>query len=229
MLDRKSLLTSSILAGVIALSAAPTAFAQTSSSSTASSDSEVEALVVTGSRIKRNEYTSASPIQVITSEQSTLQGLADTGDILQKSSAASGSFQSNNLLTGYVITGGENISSISLRGLGANRTLVLLNGRRLAPAGQGGTVGPVDLNVLPSSIIDRTEILKDGASSIYGSDAVAGVVNIMTKKDFDGVELNVYGSVPARGEGETYRPAAKARPIGSRAPPGRCSTRATST
>ncbi len=205
MLDRKSLLTSSILAGVIALSAAPTAFAQTSSSSTASSDSEVEALVVTGSRIKRNEYTSASPIQVITSEQSTLQGLADTGDILQKSSAASGSFQSNNLLTGYVITGGENISSISLRGLGANRTLVLLNGRRLAPAGQGGTVGPVDLNVLPSSIIDRTEILKDGASSIYGSDAVAGVVNIMTKKDFDGVELNVYGSVPARGEGETYR------------------------
>ncbi|MEJ2816957.1 MULTISPECIES: TonB-dependent receptor [unclassified Caulobacter] len=193
------------MAGVIALSAAPTAFAQTSSSSTASSDSEVEALVVTGSRIKRNEYTSASPIQVITSEQSTLQGLADTGDILQKSSAASGSFQSNNLLTGYVITGGENISSISLRGLGANRTLVLLNGRRLAPAGQGGTVGPVDLNVLPSSIIDRTEILKDGASSIYGSDAVAGVVNIMTKKDFDGVELNVYGSVPARGEGETYR------------------------
>ena len=205
MLDRKSLLTSSILAGVIALSAAPTAFAQTSSSSTASSDSEVEALIVTGSRIKRNEYTSASPIQVITSEQSTLQGLADTGDILQKSSAASGSFQSNNLLTGYVITGGENISSISLRGLGANRTLVLLNGRRLAPAGQGGTVGPVDLNVLPSSIIDRTEILKDGASSIYGSDAVAGVVNIMTKKDFDGVELNVYGSVPTRGEGETYR------------------------
>lgn len=205
MLDRKLLLTSSILAGAIALSAVPAAFAQTTTAPAATSDSEVEALIVTGSRIKRNEYTSASPIQVITSEQSTLQGLADTGDILQKSSAASGSFQSNNLLTGYVITGGENISSISLRGLGANRTLVLLNGRRLAPAGQGGTVGPVDLNVLPSSIIDRTEILKDGASSIYGSDAVAGVVNIMTKKDFDGVELNVYGSVPTRGEGETYR------------------------
>jgi iron complex outermembrane receptor protein len=205
MLDRKSLLTSSILAGAIALSAAPAAFAQTTSAPAATSDSEVEALIVTGSRIKRNEYTSSSPIQVITSEQSTLQGLADTGDILQKSSAASGSAQSNNLLTGYVVTGGENVSTISLRGLGANRTLVLLNGRRLAPAGQGGTVGPVDLNVLPSSIIDRTEILKDGASSIYGSDAVAGVVNIMTKKDFDGVELNAYGSVPTRGEGETYR------------------------
>ncbi|CAN7575933.1 TonB-dependent receptor plug domain-containing protein [Caulobacter sp. LjRoot300] len=177
----------------------------TSTAKAPPADTEVETLVVTGSRIKRTEYTSASPIQVITSEQSTLQGLVDTGDILQKSSAASGSFQSNNLLTGYVITGGENISSVSLRGLGANRTLVLLNGRRLAPAGQGGTVGPVDLNVLPSSIIDRTEILKDGASSIYGSDAVAGVVNIMTKKDFDGVELNVYGSVPTRGEGETYR------------------------
>ena len=205
MLDRKLLLTTSILAGVFALAAAPVAAFAQDTAPAAKPDSEVEALIVTGSRIKRNEYTSASPIQVITSEQSTLQGLADTGDILQKSSAASGSFQSNNLLTGYVITGGENISSVSLRGLGANRTLVLLNGRRLAPAGQGGTVGPVDLNVLPSSIIDRTEILKDGASSIYGSDAVAGVVNIMTKKDFDGVELNVYGSVPTRGEGETYR------------------------
>lgn len=208
MLDRKLLLTTSILAGVVALAVAPVAALAQDTATTAKAppaDTEVEALVVTGSRIKRTEYTSASPIQVITSEQSTLQGLVDTGDILQKSSAASGSFQSNNLLTGYVITGGENISSVSLRGLGANRTLVLLNGRRLAPAGQGGTVGPVDLNVLPSSIIDRTEILKDGASSIYGSDAVAGVVNIMTKKDFDGVEMNAYGSVPTRGEGETYR------------------------
>ena len=208
MLDRKLLLTTSILAGVLALAVAPaSALAQDTAPATKAppADTEVEALVITGSRIKSTEYTSASPIQVITSEQSTLQGLADTGDILQKSSVASGSFQSNNLLTGYVITGGENISSVSLRGLGANRTLVLLNGRRLAPAGQGGTVGPVDLNVLPSSIIDRTEILKDGASSIYGSDAVAGVVNIMTKKDFDGVELNVYGSVPTRGEGEMYR------------------------
>jgi iron complex outermembrane receptor protein len=208
MLDRKLLLTTSILAGVVALAVAPVSALAQDTASTAKAppaDTEVEALVVTGSRIKRNEYTSASPIQVITSEQSTLQGLTDTGDILQRSSAASGSAQSNNLLTGYVVTGGENVSTISLRGLGANRTLVLLNGRRLAPAGQGGTVGPVDLNVLPSSIIDRTEILKDGASSIYGSDAVAGVVNIMTKKDFDGVEVNAYTSVPTRGEGETYR------------------------
>jgi iron complex outermembrane receptor protein len=214
MLDRKLLLTSTILAGVIAASAPALAVAQDTPPPAAKpapakpapgEDAEVEALVVTGSRIKRTEYTSASPIQVITSEQSTLQGLADTGEILQKSSIASGSAQSNNLLTGYVVTGGSNVSTISLRGLGANRTLVLLNGRRLSPAGQGGTVGPVDLNVLPSSIIDRTEILKDGASSIYGSDAVAGVVNIMTKKDFDGLEVNAYGSVPTRGEGEVYR------------------------
>src|SRR4051812_36700882 len=107
MLDRKLLLTTSILAGVVALAVAPVSALAQDTASTAKAppaDTEVEALVVTGSRIKRNEYTSASPIQVITSEQSTLQGLTDTGDILQRSSAASGSAQSNNLLTGYVVT-----------------------------------------------------------------------------------------------------------------------------
>jgi len=211
MLDRKLLLRTTIMAGIAAASLAPalavaqTAPAAQTTQAAPADDAEVEALIVTGSRIKRTEYTSASPIQVITAEQSTLQGLADTGEILQKSSVASGSFQSNNLLGNYVITGGANVSTVSLRGLGANRTLVLLNGRRVSPAGQGGTVGPVDLNVLPSSIVSRTEILKDGASSIYGSDAVAGVVNIMTKTDFDGIELNAFGSVPTRGEGEQYR------------------------
>ncbi|MGO4611693.1 TonB-dependent receptor plug domain-containing protein, partial [Variovorax sp. 2RAF20] len=82
---------------------------------------------------------------------------------------------------------------MSLRGLGANRTLVLLNGRRVGPAGVSGAIGPVYLAVIPQSIIARQEILKDGASSVYGSDVVAGVVNIITKDNVDGGAITVYG------------------------------------
>lgn len=214
MLDRKFLMGTTVIAGLAAMvvATAPTAsFAQTApaaESEASEEDTEVEALVVTGSRIKRNDFTSAAPIQVITSEQSVLEGLVDTAEIIQSSSVASGSFQANSLLGGYLITGGTNVNTISLRGLGAERTLVLVNGRRLPPSGSGGTVGPADLNVIPSTIIDRVEILKDGASSIYGSDAVAGVVNYITKTSTDGIELDVFGRVPADQGGEVFQVAA---------------------
>lgn len=215
MLDRKFLFGTTVMVGfaAAALAAAPsTAFAQSAPASTppASTTTDedgntVEALVITGSRIKRTEYTSSAPIQVITSEQSTLEGLVDTTEILQQSTIASGSFQVNNQLTGFVTDGGPGANTISLRGLGATRTLVLLNGRRVGPAGTRGTVGPVDLNVIPNSIVERFEILKDGASSIYGSDAVAGVINIITKQNYDGIELNAFANVPFEQGGETYR------------------------
>jgi iron complex outermembrane receptor protein len=212
MLDRKILLGTTMIAGVAALAVAvpSVSFAQTTpapASTTADDDddTEVEALVVTGSRIKRTEFTSSAPIQVITAEASTLEGLIDTTEILQQSSLASGSFQVNNQLTGFVTDGGPGVNTISLRGLGATRTLVLLNGRRVGPAGTRGTVGPVDLNVIPNSIVERFEILKDGASSIYGSDAVAGVINIITKQNFDGIELNASAIQPFEAGGETYR------------------------
>jgi iron complex outermembrane receptor protein len=214
MLDRKFLLGTTFIAGLAAsMMVGPTvAFAQTPAPAAAADDEEeadedgaVSALVITGSRIKRSEFTSSSPIQVITSETSTLEGLVDTAEILQQSSIASGSFQVNNQLTGFVTDGGPGANTISLRGLGATRTLVLLNGRRVGPAGTRGTVGPVDLNVIPNSIVERFEILKDGASSVYGSDAVAGVINIITKSNFDGIELNAYGNVPFEGGGEQYR------------------------
>ncbi|MDP1738232.1 MAG: TonB-dependent receptor [Caulobacter sp.] len=168
-------------------------------------ETEVESLVVTGSRIKRTEFTSSAPIQVITAEQSTLEGLVDTAEILQSSSVASGSFQVNNQLTGFVTDGGPGARTLSLRGLGANRTLILLNGRRLGPAGTRGTVGPVDLNVIPQSIVERFEILKDGASSVYGSDAVAGVANIITRSNFDGFEVTAFATQPFEQGGESYR------------------------
>ena len=197
MAFRHALLRTTVISGLAALAFAPSALAQEAT--------DVDELVVTGSRIKSSAYTSASPIQVITGETQTLQGLVDTAEVLQRSSLASGSFQVNNQLTGFVTTGGPGVNTINLRGLGSNRNLVLLNGRRVGPAGTRGTVGPVDLNVIPQSVVNRIEILKDGASSIYGSDAIAGVTNIITNDRIDGGEVQIYGNMGEKSGGETFR------------------------
>ena len=162
-------------------------------------------VVVTGSRIARDAFTSTAPIQVITAEASTLEGLVDTSEILQGSSISSGSVQFNNTFGNFVIEGGPGINSVSLRGLGAQRSLVLLNGQRPGPAGVRGQVGSFDLNVIPDSIINRVEILKDGASSIYGSDAVAGVVNIITRTSVDSPELTIQYNATEQGGGNTLQ------------------------
>lgn len=164
-----------------------------------------ERVVVTGSRIARDQFSSSSPIQVITSEASILEGLVDTAELLQGSTTAAGSVQFNNQFGGFVIEGGPGINSVSLRGLGAQRSLVLVNGRRPGPAGSRGEVGSFDLNVIPDSIIDRVEILKDGASSIYGSDAVAGVANIITRSSVDRPELTVQYNMTEEGGGESLQ------------------------
>ena len=163
-----------------------------------------EEVVVTGSRIRRDEFTSTAPIQVITGETATLEGLIDAGEVLQSSSVAAGSFQLNGQFGGFVVEGGTGINSVSLRGLGAQRSLVLLNGRRPGPAGVRGQVGAFDLNVIPSSVIQRYEILKDGASSVYGSDAVAGVVNVITVDRIDDPIINFEINQPFEDGGESY-------------------------
>jgi iron complex outermembrane receptor protein len=162
-------------------------------------------VVITGSRIARDAFTSTAPIQVITAESSTLEGLVDTAEILQGSSLAQGSTQLNNTFGSFVVEGGLGINSVSLRGLGAQRTLVLLNNQRPGPAGVRGQVGAFDLNVIPDSIISRIEILKDGASSIYGSDAVAGVVNLITRSSIDAPELTVQYNGTEQGGGNTLQ------------------------
>lgn len=167
-------------------------------------DTGRERITITGSRIARDEFSSSSPVQVITTESSALQGLVSASEILQTSSVAAGSGQINNTFTGFVVDGGGGVDTISLRGLGAQRSLVLLNGRRTPPAGVGGTVGPVDLNILPNSIINRFEILKDGASSIYGSDAVAGVVNVITRDNVEGGEIGGSLEITEQGGAEEY-------------------------
>lgn len=181
---------------------APAATEESEESTAASGSEEV---TVTGSRLRKNEFTSDSPIEVITREETVLEGLVSAASIVQQTSATGGGIQVNNLVTGFVFNGGGGINTISLRGLGEQRTLVILDGRRLGPAGTRGTVGPIDLNVIPSSLIQRVEILKDGASSIYGSDAVAGVVNFITRTDFDGLEVDGYRSFSEEGGGEQTR------------------------
>ena len=144
----------------------------------------VEEIIVTGSRIRRDNFTAALPVTVLTDERALLAGLANTSEILQSSALASGT-QIDNTFGGFVVSGGPGANTFGLRSLDAGRTLVLVNGRRFTPAGTRGQVSSVDLNSIPFVAVQRIEILKDGASSVYGADAVAGVVNIITRKRFD--------------------------------------------
>ena len=146
-------------------------------------------VIVTGSRLS-SEYTTISPVDIISADTAVLEGITDIGTLLQTATVAAGSAQVTSATSSaFVQDGGIGTDTVSLRGLGANRTLVLLNGRRAGPAGTQGGVSAFDLNVLPQSIVERVDILKDGASSIYGSDAIAGVVNLITKRDTQGLEL----------------------------------------
>jgi iron complex outermembrane receptor protein len=169
------------------------------------SESSGDGIVVTGSRIRKSEFNSPDPIQVISPDIGQKQGQNQLADLLQSSPIAQGSIQiTSSISNGFVTNGGADAQTISLRGLGAERTLVLLNGRRAGPAGVRGAVASFDLNVLPLSIVRQVEVLKTGASSIYGSDAVAGVVNILTKQDADGFQVGGFTSIPQHGGGETY-------------------------
>ncbi|MFC3100299.1 TonB-dependent receptor domain-containing protein [Altererythrobacter lauratis] len=164
-----------------------------------------DTIFVTGSRIRRDEFSSPAPLTVIDPAISARQGLNSTAAMVQGSPIAAGSDQITAALSSNFLTnGGTGAETISLRGLGAERTLVLLNGRRAGPSGTRGGVSSFDLNVLPQSIVGQVDLLKDGASSIYGSDAVAGVVNLITKRDLDGIEFDFFGSVPFETGGEQW-------------------------
>jgi iron complex outermembrane recepter protein len=151
-------------------------------------------MVVTGSRIRRKDLTGSAPIQVISHEQIVASGRPNVGEFLQTLPE-----QSNAIGRG-TNNGGDGTIMVNLRGIGAQSTLVLLNGRRLAPGGTGANIA-ADLSAIPTQVIERIEVLKEGASAVYGSDAIAGVVNIITRKPFDGAEATVFGSTSTRGDG----------------------------
>ncbi len=178
------------------LAFAPQVLAQEESDEAAvEEEEETEEIVVTGSRLKRDTYSSISPLQIITSQLSREVGLIDAADILQESTAAAGQ-QIDLTFQGFVLDNGPGSSTINLRGLGEARTLVLVNGRRLAPGGVEGAPYAPDLNLVPASLVQQYDLLLDGASSVYGSDAIAGVANIILRKDFDGFEIEAYSRVP---------------------------------
>ena len=164
---------------------------------------DLDRVTVTGSRLQRETYTSISPLQIITATESREAGLIDTAEILQKSTASAGQ-QIDLSFTGFVLDNGPGSSTANLRGLGDARTLILLNGRRLAPSGVEGAPSAPTLNLIPASLVQRYEVLLDGASSVYGSDAVAGVTNIIMRKDFDGLEMDVYYNHPDHDKGKNY-------------------------
>lgn len=159
----------------------------------------MDTVVVTGSRIQRVDRETAQPVQIITRTQLAETGLAQVGDILQNlTTAGAGINQTFN-------NGGNGSTYVDLRDLGANRTLILVDGKRFAPDGQALS-GIVDLNSIPTSMVERIEVLKDGASTIYGSDAIAGVINIVTLDRFEGMEANYYYGEFDEGDGgsESY-------------------------
>lgn len=184
------------------LALSPNVFAQddTEEDETVDEEESTEEIVVTGSRLKRDTYSSISPLQIITGQLSREVGLIDAGDILQESTAAGGQ-QIDLTFQGFVLDNGPGASTISLRGLGAGRTLVLVNGRRLAPAGVEGAPSAPDLNLIPASLVQQYDILLDGASSVYGSDAIAGVTNVILRQDFDGFEVDLFSRVPHHSKG----------------------------
>ncbi len=156
-----------------------------------------EIFIVTGSLIERKELTTPSPVTVVSHEDMQQSGKVSVGDVLQNLPA-----QANGLNT-QTNNGGNGSIRVSIRGLGEQRTLVLINGRRVVPGGIGAD-SAVDLNAIPLAMIDHVEVLKDGASAIYGSDAVGGVVNIITRSDFSGQEASAYTGSSQRGDGVVY-------------------------
>jgi len=187
------------LGTVMALGVSGTAFAQDATptgQAQSANTKTLQTVVVTGSRIRSADIETAQPIIVMDRTQIAHQGFNSVADILQNLPIAGTPpiSRSSVLLSGEAVGG----YYIDMRNLGANRTLVLLNGKRLGTT----TSGLQDLSQIPVAAIDRIEVLKDGASAIYGSDAIAGVVNIITRKNFDGAEASAYLGQYSQGDGD---------------------------
>ena len=171
----------------------------------AASEKKAERIEVTGSNIKRVDAEGPQAVLVITRDEIEKTGKSTIADVLRNLPINNSGTFSESTLGGNTFAAGT--ASISLRGLGPNTTLVLVNGRRVANYGFGQniTTAFVDLNAIPPSAVERIEILKDGATAIYGSDALAGVVNIILRKDFTGVELATRLGQASEGDSEESR------------------------
>jgi outer membrane receptor protein involved in Fe transport len=187
---RERLLASSILCGAAFLMAA----AATPAAAAEAAVNEVEAITVTGSRIARSDYQADTPIVTVSAESLERTGAVTVETLLNQfpQFVPSVTATSNN-------PGGSGQANVELRGLGTQRTLVLMDGRRIPPSNSDGTV---DLNTIPTALIESVEIITGGASATYGSDAIAGVVNFKLKHHFQGVEADVQYGITSKHDGE---------------------------
>ncbi|TLX49529.1 TonB-dependent receptor [Pseudoalteromonas ruthenica] len=180
----------------LAVAAALPMFSSVQAIAADSSAEAIEKIQVTGSRIKRADMETASPVTLIGADDIKAMGATSIDSVLQKMTATGGAMTNPGINNG---SGGN--ARIDLRGLGAQRTLVLVNGRRMINSGTGAA-STVDLNTIPVSMIKSVEVLKDGASAVYGTDAVAGVVNIILKDNFEGLDMNLNTAMSGEGDAE---------------------------
>src|SRR5690606_27719376 len=172
---------------------------------------DLEEIVVTGSRIVRDEYSSAAPLQTFDVAAARRAGITTVSDLLQQSPISYGQQINGELNTNAGNSnasespplGGVGSANVALRGLEPERTLILLNGRSLGSSGVRGAPAQPDDHLIPLTMVQRIEVITEGASAVYGADAVAGVVNVILRNDFEGFELNAYGNVPQEDGGET--------------------------
>ncbi len=196
---RKTLVVRALLTafcGTGALIVAPDVAAQ------ATTSPGLQRVEITGSAIKRVDAETALPITVLKVEELRQQGYTTVEDVMNTISGNQTLLGTSAAVGG--ITGGAAFAN--LRGLGANKTLILLNGRRIAnqAIGGAGDSSAPDLNTIPLAAIDRIEVLRDGASSLYGTDAIGGVINFITKKDYKGVEVTAQYTSPKKPGGKSY-------------------------
>jgi len=172
---------------------------------------EIEEISVTGTRIKRDAFTSTSPVQVLDAEQSVRIGVTSISEMLQRSTVTVGQQIDSSFVPGsgsgaQTFPGsGLGSSNINLRGLGPERVLVMVNDKRLGLAGVRGAPVQPDLSLIPLGMVQTIDVLTGGQSTIYGADAVAGVVNVKLRDDFSGIEVFGSSNLPEAGGGEQFR------------------------
>lgn len=206
-ITRGRLLATTMMVGVAFAGFAAHAQTQTQTdqtpTATAPADNEVEAVVVTGSLLRRTDTETPSPVTIQTQAQLQQRGITSVSDAIRTLAADN----SGSIPTAFAAGFAAGSSGVALRGLSVNSTLVLIDGQRTAnyPLADDGQKGFVDLNTIPFNAVDRVETLKDGASSLYGADAIGGVVNVIMKSNFQGADAEASYGGTQHGGGQQYR------------------------
>ncbi|HEX7873811.1 MAG TPA: TonB-dependent receptor [Sphingobium sp.] len=198
------LATASVAPALLAILSNPAA-AQSGTTAAADDSADDSVIVVTGSILRQPGLDTPSPLSVVSAETMEKRAIQTTQEAIQRIPSNNGPALTNSFTANGAFASGA--SAVSLRGLSTSSTLVLFDGQRAAyyPLSDDATRNFVDLNTIPDDVVDRVEVLRDGASSTYGADAIAGVVNIITKKQITGISGRVEAGITERGDGKNYR------------------------